>query len=127
MAAFINSTVINTAFNHTQPYFSVFEEVSKYNVQLNYFERLWAAWYLWMQNDTLATGIMSFVMHETVYFGRSLPFIIFDLIPWFHKYKIQPVSTDARSIESTQQPLTFSLAKNADTQGAVGLRHGRPY
>ncbi|GKT80120.1 C-4 sterol methyl oxidase [Colletotrichum tofieldiae] len=90
MAAFINSTVINTAFNHTQPYFSVFEEVSKYNVQLNYFERLWAAWYLWMQNDTLATGIMSFVMHETVYFGRSLPFIIFDLIPWFHKYKIQP-------------------------------------
>ncbi|KAF6821502.1 c-4 sterol methyl oxidase [Colletotrichum musicola] len=90
MAAFVNSTVINTAFNHTQPYFSVFEEVSKYNVQLNYFERLWAAWYLWMQNDTLATGIMSFVMHETVYFGRSLPFIIFDLIPWFHKYKIQP-------------------------------------
>lgn len=37
-----NSTVINTAFNHTQPYFSVLEEVSKYNVQLNYFERLWA-------------------------------------------------------------------------------------
>ncbi|GKT59166.1 C-4 sterol methyl oxidase [Colletotrichum tofieldiae] len=101
MAAFINSTVINTAFNHTQPYFSVFEEVSKYNVQLNYFERLWAAWYLWMQNDTLATGIMSFVMHETVYFGRSLPFIIFDLIPWFHKYKIQPVSTDAPAESAT--------------------------
>lgn len=54
-----------------------------------------------MQNDTLATGIMSFVMHETVYFGRSLPFIIFDLIPWFHKYKIQPVSSHARQIRYT--------------------------
>jgi methylsterol monooxygenase len=29
-------------------------------------EKLWAAWYLWMQNDTLATGIMSFVLHEFV-------------------------------------------------------------
>lgn len=49
------------------------------------------AWYLWMQNDTLATGIMSFVMHELVYFGRSLPWIIIDAIPAFNKYKIQNV------------------------------------
>lgn len=35
---------------------------------------------------------MSFVMHETVYFGRSLPFVIMDRIPYFHKYKIQGVS-----------------------------------
>ncbi|KJK80177.1 hypothetical protein H634G_04416 [Metarhizium anisopliae BRIP 53293] len=83
----VNSTV--GALNQTQDYFSVFEEVSKYNVNLNYFERLWAAWYLYMQNDTLATGIMSFVMHELVYFGRCLPFMIMDKIPYFHKYKIQ--------------------------------------
>lgn len=44
-----------------------------------------------MQNDTLATGIMSFVMHEVVYFGRSLPWIIIGMIPWFNKYKIQNV------------------------------------
>lgn len=44
-----------------------------------------------MQNDTLATGIMSFVMHEIVYFGRSLPWIIIDAIPGFNKYKIQNV------------------------------------
>lgn len=44
-----------------------------------------------MQNDTLATGIMSFFMHELVYFGRSLPWIIIGFIPWFHKYKIQNV------------------------------------
>lgn len=44
-----------------------------------------------MQNDTLATGIISFVMHEVVYFGRSLPWIIIGMIPYFNKYKIQDV------------------------------------
>jgi methylsterol monooxygenase len=44
-----------------------------------------------MQNDTLATGIMSFVMHEVVYFGRCIPWILLDFFPYFHKYKIQPV------------------------------------
>jgi methylsterol monooxygenase len=34
---------------------------------------------------------MSFVMHEVVYFGRSLPWIIIGLIPYFNKYKIQGV------------------------------------
>ncbi|KAF2444892.1 C-4 methylsterol oxidase [Karstenula rhodostoma CBS 690.94] len=70
-------------------YWGSFEEVSKYNVSLNYAERMWLAWYTYMQNDVLATGIMSFVMHEAVYFGRSLPWIIIDLIPWFRRYKIQ--------------------------------------
>lgn len=44
-----------------------------------------------MQNDVLATGIMSFVMHEAVYFGRSLPWIIIDRIPYFNRYKLQNV------------------------------------
>lgn len=89
----LNST-ISTSLNSSSPvdYFSVFEEVSKINVHLNVVERLWAAWYLFMQNDTLATGIMSFMMHEIVYFGRSLPYIIIDAIPAFNKYKIQNVS-----------------------------------
>jgi len=43
-----------------------------------------------MNNDILATGIMSFTMHEIVYFGRSLPWIIIDCLPSiFKKYKIQ--------------------------------------
>jgi methylsterol monooxygenase len=42
-----------------------------------------------MQNDVLATGILSFVMHEVVYFGRSIPWIIADRIPALRKYKIQ--------------------------------------
>lgn len=49
-----------------------------------------------MQNDTIATGIMSFVMHEVVYFGRSLPWIIIDAIPYFNKYKLQNVSPQHR-------------------------------
>ena len=49
------------------------------------------AWYVWMQNDVLATGIMSFIMHEVVYFGRCVPFIIADQIPYFRKYKLQNV------------------------------------
>jgi methylsterol monooxygenase len=72
-------------------YWGQFEEISKYNVSLNYFEKLWLAWYMYMQNDVLATGIMSFVMHELVYFGRSLPWIIIDCLPMFRKYKIQNV------------------------------------
>lgn len=50
------------------------------------------AWYAWMQNDVLATGIMSFLMHEIVYFGRSLPWIIIDTFGIFKNYKIQSVS-----------------------------------
>ncbi|CAI4210580.1 unnamed protein product [Parascedosporium putredinis] len=67
--------------------------VLKYNVQLNMAERLWASWYVWMQNDTLATGILSFVMHEVVYFGRALPWIIIGMIPYFDKWKIQNTKT----------------------------------
>lgn len=44
-----------------------------------------------MQNDVLATGLMSFIMHEVVYFGRSAPFMLMDCIPFFKKWKIQDV------------------------------------
>ncbi|EEH39044.2 C-4 methylsterol oxidase [Paracoccidioides lutzii Pb01] len=82
-----NSTFLSPA---QDTYWAQFEEISKYNVHLNFVERLWAAWYVWMQNDVLATGILSFVMHECVYFGRALPWIIISRIPYFNKYKIQP-------------------------------------
>ena len=45
-----------------------------------------------MQNDVLATGIMSFMMHELVYFGRSLPWILIDTSGVLKNYKIQSVS-----------------------------------
>lgn len=71
-----------------------YEAVSATHANLNVAERLWTAWYAFMQNDILATGIMSFGMHEIVYFGRSLPFILMDAMPtYFKRYKIQNVST----------------------------------
>jgi methylsterol monooxygenase len=63
-----------------------------------------------MQNDVLATGIMSFVMHETVYFGRSLPWIIIARIPYFRKYKIQQVCLACCRVLGCIQ-LTLTLAK----------------
>ena len=42
-----------------------------------------------MQNDTLATGIMSFALHEFVYFGRCIPFMLMDYIPYFQQFRIQ--------------------------------------
>ncbi|KAH7145790.1 fatty acid hydroxylase superfamily-domain-containing protein [Dactylonectria estremocensis] len=75
--------------NGTTGYLTVLEEVSKYNVQLNYLEKLWAAYYIYMKNDTLATGLMSFFLHELVYFGRCVPYMLMDWIPFFNRYKIQ--------------------------------------
>lgn len=81
---------------HTQnTYWHEYTEISKNNVHLNTFEHMWAAWYAYIGNDVLATGIMSFLMHEIVYFGRSLPWMIIDRIPALNKYKIQNVSGDS--------------------------------
>ncbi|KAI9848227.1 MAG: C-4 sterol methyl oxidase [Thelocarpon superellum] len=81
-----NSTGV---FSTPQSYWGVFDEISKYNVHLNVLERLWAAWYAYVQNDVIATGVLSFLMHEIVYFGRSIPWMIIDQIPYFNRYKIQ--------------------------------------
>ena len=88
-----NETTLYAASSTASPtYWGQFDDISAHNVHLNYFERLWAAWYAYMQNDVLATGIMSFLMHEIVYFGRSIvPWMIIDIVPYFKKYKIQNV------------------------------------
>lgn len=84
----------NSTFSTTTPgtYWDYYNNIAGHSSQLNVAERLWAAWYAWMQNDVLATGIMSFVMHELVYFGRSLPWILIDTLGFFKNYKIQSVS-----------------------------------
>ncbi|KAK9451556.1 uncharacterized protein V1518DRAFT_424533 [Limtongia smithiae] len=66
-----------------------YKNVAESYPQYNGLETLWASWYTWMQNDVLATGIMTFVLHELFYFGRCIPWMIIDFIPYFHKYKIQ--------------------------------------
>ncbi|KZV98925.1 putative ERG25-C-4 methyl sterol oxidase [Exidia glandulosa HHB12029] len=57
---------------------------------LSWGEKKWVDWYTYMGNPAIATGVMSFVLHELVYFGRCLPWIIIDAIPYFRKWKIQP-------------------------------------
>ncbi|KAL0571084.1 C-4 sterol methyl oxidase [Marasmius crinis-equi] len=57
---------------------------------LNWYEQQWVAWYTWIGDPVIATGLLSFIMHEVVYFGRSIPWIIIDAIPYFRKWKLQP-------------------------------------
>lgn len=56
---------------------------------LNAVEKLWGAYYYYINNDLFATGLLFFVMHEVMYFGRCLPWAIIDRMPYFRKYKIQ--------------------------------------
>jgi len=37
---------------------------------LSLLEQWWAKWYLYVGDPVLATGIMSFLIHEIFYFGR---------------------------------------------------------
>lgn len=114
--------LLNHALPHTtDTYWNQFDSISSSNLHLNYFERLWAAWYAYIGNDVLATGIMSFMMHEIVYFGRSLPWIIIDMIPYFNKYKIQNVRI-CRSKEDMEWDTDKITAKSPDREGAVGVR-----
>ncbi|KAI5286652.1 C-4 sterol methyl oxidase [Ascosphaera aggregata] len=84
-----NSTLTPVLGSHVDTFWGQYEEISKYNLHLNLAERLWASWYAYMQNDVLATGLMSFFMHEFVYFGRALPWVIIDTFGFFRQYKIQ--------------------------------------
>ncbi|KAF7328104.1 Methylsterol monooxygenase [Mycena sanguinolenta] len=56
---------------------------------LPWLEQQWTAWYIYIGNPILATGLMSFLLHETIYFGRSIPWIIVDAIPYFRRWKLQ--------------------------------------
>ncbi|KAI9030788.1 hypothetical protein CLU79DRAFT_731489 [Phycomyces nitens] len=57
--------------------------------ELSWLENQWAAMYH-DRNPLVVTGIFAFVLHELVYFGRFIPFLICDFIPYFQRYKLQP-------------------------------------
>jgi methylsterol monooxygenase len=59
--------------------------------ELNWVETKWEQMYEG-RNPLVVTGIFAFLMHEFVYFGRFIPFLICDFIPYFQKYKLQEVS-----------------------------------
>ena len=56
--------------------------------KLSWLEQMWAAWYMWIDNPIIATGLMSFLLHEVILLlhrvrGRS--FNLVDCLLWtFH-------------------------------------------
>lgn len=46
---------------------------------LNWFEQQWVAWYVWIGNPIIATGLMSFLLHEVcrrvVYFLKGCAYV----------------------------------------------------
>ena len=57
---FARAIAINATSEAAQLYASANTQFS----ELTLFEQWWAAWYLWIGNPTIATGLMSFIMHE---------------------------------------------------------------
>lgn len=85
----------SATFNSTRSYFGILQflqnsERSATVQSMNILEKSWAAWYLYINNDTLATGLLFFLVHELTYFGRCIPWFIIDQIPYFNRWKIQP-------------------------------------
>ncbi|KAK7048168.1 C-4 methylsterol oxidase [Favolaschia claudopus] len=74
---------------------------------LSWVEKQWMNWYIYIGNPVLATGLMSFLMHELVYFGRCIPWVIIDAIPYFRRWKLQPgkIPTPKEQWECTKQVL----------------------
>ena len=52
------------ALNATNECAQLYANVNTQFAELNIFEQWWVAWYLWIGNPTIATGLMSFMMHE---------------------------------------------------------------
>ncbi|KAL2869443.1 sterol desaturase family protein [Aspergillus lucknowensis] len=75
--------------SHQMPYLE-FVRVAKQNTSLTWPEQLWWAHYTVWDNDILATGIITFLAHELIYFGRCLPWAVADALPSiFHRFRIQ--------------------------------------
>jgi methylsterol monooxygenase len=87
-------TSYESSFNHlanntvSQKYWGIYDQLS-YSGQYSVIEKLWAAWYIKIGNDILATGLLFFLTHEIVYFGRCGVWWIIDNIGYFRKWKIQ--------------------------------------
>jgi hypothetical protein len=75
--------------------------------RLNWAEHQWMNFYIYIGNPIIATGLISFLVHEIVYFGRCVPWIIVDAIPYFQRWKLQPkkVPTKQQQWECTKQVL----------------------
>ncbi|WEJ93284.1 C-4 sterol methyl oxidase [Yamadazyma tenuis] len=77
-SSFGNVTTLAEAFNN-------FNQLP----QLSFVEKLWGTYYYYINNDLFATGLLIFINHEINYFGRCIPWMVIDNIPFFRKWKIQ--------------------------------------
>lgn len=62
--------------------------------QLNSLELIYPFWQQMLtqfSSFTIASGF-TFIIHEVVYFGAWIPYLLMDQFPMFQRYKIQPVS-----------------------------------
>ncbi|BDD59084.1 hypothetical protein MAP00_004322 [Monascus purpureus] len=90
-----NSTGFNATLSHAagmdKPSYSNFYALADQQFpEYNMLEKLWWAHYAYWDNTIIATGIITFLSHEFVYFGRCIPWAIIDALPGlFLKYKIQ--------------------------------------
>ncbi|GAA5821822.1 hypothetical protein JCM11251_001041 [Rhodosporidiobolus azoricus] len=87
-ALFRNATVLFTEASKRNTHPDLYAGV--HAASLSSLEYAWMRYYSWWGNPILATGVFSFALHEIVYFGRCLPFILIDSMGWCKKYKIQP-------------------------------------
>lgn len=71
-------------------YSSLYDLAGQQFPEFSILERLWWAHYAFWGNTFVATGLLTFLGHEFVYFGRCIPWMIADAMPSvFLRYKIQ--------------------------------------
>ncbi|ORZ35403.1 C-4 methyl sterol oxidase [Catenaria anguillulae PL171] len=56
---------------------------------LPWIDRQWATLFSDDTNHLIVLTLISFIVHEVVYYGRHLPYLIADYIPSWQKYKLQ--------------------------------------
>jgi len=64
--------------------------------ELSALEAQWLWLYSLHSNPILVTAAIAFILHEVVFFGGWIPFMICDYIPSLQKYKLQPDKSISR-------------------------------
>jgi len=77
-------------------------------LELHWLERQWASMFVG-RDPTVVVAVVGFIMHELVYFGRWIPFLIADHIPALQKYKLQP---DKHLTDAEYRKLFILLMRN---------------
>lgn len=77
-----------SSFDNSTDFAGIFNNFNQLQ-ELNWLEKVWGSYYYYINNDLFATGLLIFGLHESLYFFRSLPWMIMDQIPYFKKWKIQ--------------------------------------